>query len=58
MLLCKRLIDMSLSYQKILAKEALEVWGFLNFIAYVIRQAQPYTRELGKCIVEAKVFQA
>ena len=40
------------------AKEAMSVWGFLNFIANVIKQAQPYSRELGRCIVEAQVFQA
>ena len=44
--------------QVILAKEALSVWGFLNFIAGVIKQAQPFARELGRCIVEAQVFQA
>ena len=40
------------------AKEAISVWGFLNFIAAVIKQAQPYARGLGRCIVEAQVFQA
>ena len=46
------------SNQPILAKEAMSVWGFLNFIANVIKQAQPFTRELGRTIVEAEVFQA
>ena len=36
----------------------MSVWGFLNFISAVIKRAQPYTRELGRCIVEAQVFQA
>lgn len=44
--------------QPVSAKEAMSVWGFLNFIAAVIKQAQPCTRELGRCIVEAQVFQA
>ena len=34
----------------------MQFWGFLNFIAGVIRTAQPYTREIGRCIVEAQVF--
>ena len=42
----------------ILAKEAMTVWGFLNFISAVLKQAQPFTRELGRAIVEAQVFQA
>ena len=44
--------------QSIHAKESISVWGFLNFIAGVIRQAQPFTRALGRAIVEAQVFQA
>ena len=40
------------------AKEAMSTWGFLNFIAAVLKQAQPFARELGRCIVEAQVFQA
>ena len=47
-----------LKAKPVLAKEAMSVWGFLNFIAAVIKQAQPFARELGRCIVEAKVFQA
>ena len=35
-----------------------DVHGFLNFIAAVFEQAQPFGRELGRCIVEAQVFQA
>ena len=42
----------------VLAKEAISVWGFLNFISGVIKQAQPFTRGLGRNIVEAEVFQA
>ena len=42
----------------ILAKQAMSLWGFLNFISNVIKQAQPFARELGRCIVEAQVFQA
>jgi hypothetical protein len=40
------------------AKEAMATWGFLNFIAAILKQAQPFGRELGRCIVEAQVFQA
>ena len=56
--LCKAFLDMLLSGTRPRAKHAMELWGFLNFVANIIRQAQPYTREIGRCIVDAKVFQA
>ncbi len=52
------LLDDIRSSKPILAKQAISVWGFLNFIAAVTKQAQPYARELGRCVVQAQVFQA
>ena len=56
--LCKYFIELRSQSKRPSAKQAMEFWGFLNFIAQVIRQAQPYTREIGRCIVQEKVFQA
>ena len=39
--------------EPIKAKEAMSTWGFLNFISSVMKHAQPFGRELGRCIVEA-----
>ena len=58
MTLCQEMLYLLRSGRSPSAKEAMSLWGFLNFVANVIRQAQPYTRELGRCIVKAEVFQA
>ena len=56
--LVSELLDKFFGSKPIYAKDALTTWGFQNFISSVIKQAQPYGRELGRCIVEAQVFQA
>ena len=56
--LCDALAEMFRQSQAPLAKQLTEFLGFLNFICSVLRQAQPFTREIGKCLVEAKVYQA
>ena len=56
--LCKEVLDMVLAKDLPSAKHLMSLWGFLNFVANVMRQAKPYAREIGRCIVSAKVFQA
>ena len=56
--LCEEMLRICNSSEMPRARFCMEFIGFLNFIAHVMRQAQPYTRELTKCVVDTQVFTA
>ena len=56
--LCQTLLEAYASGQCIKAKQVLSCSGFLTFVAYVIKQGQPYVRSLWQCAEVANVFAA